>query len=108
MLGFAVLAWLTEKPAEARWLTSEQRDWLGEKIAAEHAAPARHRIGLGESLRHPTVWLLALIMFCCQTGSYGLTLWVPTIIKGLSGFTILQTGLFSAVPVHCRRGSAWC
>ena len=99
VLGFVVLAWLTEKPAEARWLTPEQRDWLGEKIAAEHAeATKRHRIGLGESLRHPTVWLLALIMFCCQTGSYGLTLWVPTIIKGLSGFTNLQTGFFSAIP----------
>jgi ACS family tartrate transporter-like MFS transporter len=50
------------------------------------------------ALRHPTVWLLAIIMFCCQTGSYGLTLWVPTIVKGLSGFTDLQVGLFSAIP----------
>src|SRR6185436_16253770 len=72
---------------------------LAQRIDAEHAeAMTRHRIGLGESLRHPTVWLLALIMFCCQTGSYGLTLWVPTIIKGLSGFTDFQTGLISAIP----------
>ena len=49
-------------------------------------------------LLHPTVWLLAVIMFCCQTGSYGLTLWVPTIVKGLSGFTNLEVGLFSALP----------
>jgi MFS family permease len=99
VLGFVVLGYLTEKPAEARWLTAEQRRWLSKKMAAEHAeATARHRIGLGESLRHPTVWLLALIMFCCQTGSYGLTLWVPTIVKGLSGFTNLETGFFSAIP----------
>ena len=37
-------------------------------------------------------------MFCCQTGSYGLTLWVPTIVKGLSGFSDLEVGLFSAIP----------
>ena len=37
-------------------------------------------------------------MFCCQTGSYGLTLWVPTIVKGLSGFTNLEVGLISALP----------
>ena len=37
-------------------------------------------------------------MFCCQTGSYGLTLWVPTIVKGLSGFTNLEVGFFSAIP----------
>jgi len=99
ILGIVVLFWLTEKPADARWLGAEQRAWLAQRIDAEHAeAMTRHRIGLGESLRHPTVWLLALIMFCCQTGSYGLTLWVPTIVKGLSGFTDLQTGLFSAIP----------
>ncbi len=99
LLGFVVLGYLTEKPSDARWLTSEQREWLGNRIAAENAeAETRHRITLGESLRHPTVWLLALIMFCCQTGSYGLTLWVPTIIKGLSGFTDFETGLFSAIP----------
>ena len=37
-------------------------------------------------------------MFCCQTGSYGLTLWVPTIVKGLSGFTNFEVGLISALP----------
>ena len=37
-------------------------------------------------------------MFCCQTGSYGLTFWVPTIVKGLSGYTEFEVGLFSAVP----------
>ena len=44
------------------------------------------------------MWLLAIVMFCCQTGSYGLTFWVPTIVKGLSGYTEVEVGLFSAVP----------
>ena len=98
-LGFVVLGYLTEKPAEAKWLTAEQRAWLTAKIAAEHvAAPGTRKLNFADALSHPTVWLLALIMFCCQTGSYGLTLWVPTIVKGLSGFTDLEVGLFSAVP----------
>jgi len=59
---------------------------------------SRHRLNFAGALTHPTVWLLAIIMFCCQTGSYGLTLWVPTIVKGLSGFTNLEVGMFSAVP----------
>jgi ACS family tartrate transporter-like MFS transporter len=99
VLGCVVLGFLTEKPADAKWLTPQQRDWLTARIAAEHTeAQARHRLNFRAALGHPTVWLLALIMFCCQTGSYGLTLWVPTIVKGLSGFSNLQVGLFSAVP----------
>jgi MFS transporter, ACS family, tartrate transporter len=98
-LGFVVLGYLTEKPADAKWLTAEQREWLSRTMEAEHrAAQERHRVGVREVLAHPTVWLLAAIMFCCQTGSYGLTLWVPTIVKGLSGFTNFEVGLISALP----------
>jgi MFS transporter, ACS family, tartrate transporter len=102
LLGFVVLGYLTERPEDAKWLDAEQRGWLAARIADEHsAAQARHRLDFAAALRHPTVWLLAAIMFCCQTGSYGLTLWVPTIIKGLSGFSNLEVGLFSAVPYIC-------
>ncbi len=98
-LGFVVLGYLTERPSDAKWLTAEQREWLSRTIEAEHqVAQARHSFGVREALRHPTVWLLALIMFCCQTGSYGLTLWVPTIVKSLSGFTNFEVGLISALP----------
>ncbi|HTU66481.1 MAG TPA: MFS transporter [Steroidobacteraceae bacterium] len=98
-LGFVVLGYLTDKPADAKWLTAEQREWLSARIAAEHVvAPGARRLNFRDALTHPTVWLLAVIMFCCQTGSYGLTLWVPTIVKGLSGFSDFEVGLFSAVP----------
>ena len=99
LLGFVVLGFLTDEPGGARWLAPEQRAWLSERIRAEHVeAQTRHRVSLRESFGHPTVWLLAAIMFCCQTGSYGLTLWVPSIVKNLSGYTDLQVGLFSAIP----------
>jgi D-galactonate transporter len=99
LLGFVVLVYLTERPADAKWLTPEQRTWLSARIEAERAeAESVHRVSVRSVLGHPTVWLLAAIMFCCQTGSYGLTLWVPTIVKGLSGFSDLEVGLFSAIP----------
>ena len=39
-LGIVVLFYLTDSPGEARWLTAEQRAWLGTRIASEHHAPA--------------------------------------------------------------------
>jgi ACS family tartrate transporter-like MFS transporter len=44
------------------------------------------------------VWLLCVVMFCCQTGSYGLTLWIPQIVKGLSGLDNLTVSFISAIP----------
>src|SRR5262245_36752375 len=99
ILGIVVLWFLTENPADANWLEPEQRGWLTQRIQSEHTeAHTRHGVGLGQALVHPTVWLLAIIMFCCQTPSYGLTLWVPTIVKGLAGYTDFEVGLFSAIP----------
>ncbi|MBI2993828.1 MAG: MFS transporter [Gammaproteobacteria bacterium] len=99
ILGIVVLFYLTENPMEARWLKPEERGWLAARIHAEQTqARERHGLGLRQALLHPTVWLLSCIMFTCQSGSYGLTLWVPQIVKGLSGLSDFQVGLISAIP----------
>jgi ACS family tartrate transporter-like MFS transporter len=99
VLGFVVLVYLSDSPEQARWLTPEQRAWLTERVRSEHrAAQERHGIDLGAALLHPTVWALALILFACQTGSYGLTLWIPQIVQGLSGYSNLTVSMISALP----------
>ena len=98
-LGFFVLVYLTDTPAQARWLTSEEREWLSAHMQAEHAsAQDKYRVSLRQALLHPTVWKLALIMFAFQTASYGLTLWVPQIVKSWSGLSDLKVGMISAIP----------
>jgi len=102
ILGVVVLFYLTDTPEQARWLDPEERTWLSARIRAEQAqAKSRHSVGLRQALLHPTVWQLALIMFACQSGSYGLTLWVPQILKGLSGLSDLHVGMISAIPYVC-------
>ena len=99
VLGFVVLAYLTDSPDRAEWLAPAERLWLTERIAREQqTAHARHGVGLKAAFVHPTVWLLALILFACQTGSYGLTLWIPQIVQGLSGFSDLTVSMISALP----------
>ena len=76
-------------------------DGSSERIEAEHqAAQARHRVGVREALRHPTVWLLALIMFCCQTGSYGLTLLGSHHRQGTVGLHQSRSRLHLRAAVH--------
>lgn len=99
VLGFVVLAYLTDTPEQAKWLAPAERHWLAERIAREQrAAHERHGVGLGAALMHPTVWLLGLILFACQCGSYGLTLWIPQIVQGLSGYSNFTVSMISALP----------
>jgi MFS transporter, ACS family, tartrate transporter len=101
VLGFVVLGFLTEKPADAHWLSAEQREWLTRRVHEDNAAAEeRHRVPLSDILkfRHPVVWMLALIMFACQTGSYGLTYWVTQVLEKTSTLSHLTIVLLTAVP----------
>ena len=99
VLGFVVLGYLTDTPEQAHWLDAREREWLSARIHAEQkAAHARHGVGLWQALRHPTVWLLGLVIFACQCGSYGLTLWIPQIVQSLSGLSNLAVSMISALP----------
>jgi ACS family tartrate transporter-like MFS transporter len=66
--------------------------------AEQQAAQQKHGVGVAAALVHPTVWLLGLMIFACQTGSYGLTLWIPQIIRGLSGYSDFTVSMISALP----------
>lgn len=101
LLGVATWIWLPDTPREVRWLTDAQKRRLLERLAGEHqATTARHptSASLRSALLHPTVWLMCAVMFCCQTGSYGLNLWIPQIVKEFSGYSNLAVGFVTAIP----------
>jgi ACS family tartrate transporter-like MFS transporter len=101
LLGIATWLWLPDSPREVRWLSADEKTHVLARVEAEHhATVARHAASgsLKFALLHPTVWLLCAVMFFCQTGSYGLTLWIPQIVKGLSGSSDLMVGFIAAIP----------
>lgn len=98
-LGFVVFYYLDDKPEDARWLQAEEKAWLVREIRSEQRrAHEQHRVGILATLAHPVVWALGFINFALQSGSYGLTLWVPQILKGFGGLTDLEVGLIAAIP----------
>jgi len=101
VFGVVTWMWLPDSPRDVRWLSPQEQEHVSSRIAEEAAATRAKHAGAGSlrfALTHPTVWLLCLVLFCCQTGSYGLTLWVPTIVKEISGLGNLGTGFVSAIP----------
>lgn len=98
LLGFAVLVWLPDKPATARWLPQAERDWLARRLDAERRSTATaHTVPLWQILSQRKVLLLAVVYAGSVASSYGLTLWQPQIIKSF-GLTNMETGLLNSVP----------
>ena len=102
LLGFVVMTYLTDRPSDARWLPPAQREWLVAKLAAEEAATANiRRFGVGEVLRNGKVLTLALAFLCNVVPIYGITMWLPLIVKSAGDLTNLQIGLITTLPYIC-------
>jgi MFS family permease len=93
VLGFVVLAVMTERPEEAAWLTEDERQIVRDRVAAEkRPREVRH---LGPALRDPRVLILGGVQFGFLVGSYGVGIWLPQILK-LGHLSDLQIGFLSS------------
>ena len=97
ILGLAVLFYLDDGIRSAKWLNEGEKRLLEQGIAQDAVGKAVHP-SLRDVFADRRVWLMALIYFCCVMGQYGLTFWMPSLIKtaGIKG--VLNVGLFTAIP----------
>ncbi|OWY26575.1 MFS transporter [Herbaspirillum robiniae] len=95
--GIAVLFLMVDKPEQAQWLSSEEKRQVIEEIRREDSAKTTHESS-ASFLRDSRLWKLCLVYFCQIIGLYGVSFWLPSIIKG-SGITDNTTiGWLSAIP----------
>jgi ACS family tartrate transporter-like MFS transporter len=99
VLGVTVLWVLNDTPGEARWLKGEERQWLIDQLARERREDlSAESGGLWSVLVDWRVWVLSLVYFAVPACMYGVTLWLPTAIRSLTGLTDFMTGALAAVP----------
>ncbi len=96
VLGVMAWFWLEDRVKNAQWLTPQERDLIARDIAAEESKKSDS--SLGQVLSDGKVWLCAFVYFAIVSGLYGVTFWLPTIIKELGIPDPLQVGLIGAVP----------
>ncbi len=99
ILGLLALWVFTDKPEQARWLTTPERTWLAETMAAERAARNVHdRSSVLKSLANGKVWLLSFAYFLNALVTYGVFLWLPKILQDVSGFKDIRLSIITAIP----------
>ena len=100
-LVFGVITWmyLTDRPRQAHWLPTEEREWLTAELdAASRAAAPAKPISLFSAMRHRDILLLCGAYFGGTIGDYGLGLWLPIMLQRLGHLTAFRTALLSAIP----------
>ena len=97
LLTVVVFVYLPSSPAEAKFLTAEEKAAIAAALArdAGESRPAQGRpwVCLGD----PNVYGFALIYMLMATTQYGVTYWMPTVVKGF-GVTASVNGLLNMIP----------
>lgn len=97
LLGLAVWHYLPDRPESARWLTPEERAWLVDRRDREERAPKSGMTDISalRALRHPGIWMSALLYFLILTTNYSYTFWAPTLIRDALGATAMAVGIMT-------------
>ena len=99
ILGVVAFFYLTDRPTDARWLPEGERQWItGELQREAEKKKSARKLSTLEALRNPQVLILALACFCYITNSVGLSSWLPTIVRRISGLSTTQVILISGIP----------
>ena len=102
--GLVTLVFLTDRPADAKWLSEDQKTLVLRGLEEEdrkkrQAEGSGHR--LVDAFRSLPVWLLSLAYFGMAGGNYGITFWLPQIIKETITTDPQAIGWISIIPWVC-------
>lgn len=93
-LAFVVLKMLPDGPAQASWLSPEEKQYIATRLSAKE--PTEHS-SLWRALTDIRVIALGFIFFADQSAASGSRFWMPQIVQGM-GFSNLVTSLIVAAP----------
>jgi len=100
VFGFVTLAYLDNGPKTAKWLTEEEKTLVATELETERIekqAMGGHARFL-DSVKDWKVWILVLIYFSNVIGFYGVSFFMPQLIKEMGVTDLFINGLVSAIP----------
>ena len=98
VLAVVAFFYLTDGPSDATWLEPDERAWLVNRLAQEkRLREARREFSVTQALMNPKVLALSLVYFGMVASNYGLSFFLPQIIKAF-GLSNVMTGVVSALP----------
>jgi ACS family tartrate transporter-like MFS transporter len=99
LIGFVTLFVLTDRPAQAKFLTAEEKAWLSAKLISEREAKeAIKTFSMLQGMFDAKVLLLALNYFGIVVASLGVLFFVPQIIKSIGVTSNMMVGWLTMIP----------
>ncbi len=95
--GFITLFYLPDLPSKALFLDDTEKNWLKDRIAAENSGMEQNAADGFKALINPRVLLMSLCYIGFPLAAYGLSYWLPTIVKNF-GVSNTTNGFLNIIP----------
>ncbi len=102
LAGLASLIFLDDGPMSAKWLSTDERALICQRLdedeAHKKASFGAQNDSVLQAMAKPAVWLFCLIYFGSVAGNYGMQFWLPQIIKNTLSKDLTTIGYLSMIP----------
>lgn len=95
--GIVTFFYLDDTPEKAKFLTEDEKRWLQDRIASENSGMEDHADNGFKALTNPRVLLMSLCYVGFPLAAYGLSYWLPTIVKSF-GVSNIANGFINIIP----------
>ncbi len=90
---------LTDRPLDALWLEADEKQWLQSELDAERInRESKIKLTWGRAVTDRRVIALGLVYMGANIPQYGLSFFLPQIVKGFGGLSSFEVGLVTALP----------
>lgn len=100
LLGIVVYFYLDNGPGKAKWLSAEENQMVVRQLEDQRRRSenngASHKFG--DAFVNKGIWCLIVTNFALLCGTYGVSFWMPQIVKNLGVQNLFHTGLIAAIP----------
>lgn len=99
LLGFLVYFMLEDKPAQANWLSADEKMLIDDAFKSDTRHEALPDAGsFAQCLRDPKVYVLSLIYFLLLGATYTMVFWLPTLVQSWGVKDLFLIGIYTAIP----------
>jgi MFS family permease len=107
VMGLLTLLILPSGPEQAKFLTPQDKQYLRALLSSEQQSmPHGSHTRALAALADRRVILISLFYISMPLGAYGLSYWLPTVVKGF-GVTNTVNGFLNVIPWACVAWALW-
>jgi MFS family permease len=101
LFGIVLYCWLDDRPADAKWLSTAEKNAITRDLAEKSRDMAGESTPHRAAFRELAVYKLSALYFAMSCAAYALSFWMPSLLERAGTVGMQRIGSLSIIPYAC-------